>query len=520
MNRVRERLKLLFHTIRTMRPLPASAPRGASPAWASYAVATLLIAVATSLGFLWIEMPDPRNLSLLFFGAILLSGVWLGLRPALYAGVIAYLCYNFFLVEPRFSFHFGPADFLAIVTFLAGAALIGGFADRLNLRARDATNRLRDLTALFEASRDLSGAVEPNDAADRVVHHLERAGGGAAIWIRGPEGLRLAAASPARRAEAERIDADRTASSPPRRADKKADNPVLFQLETGERSLGRAAIWPFADQNVRPDRRWIETLLELGAVAIDRARLISEVAEARVIAEKEGLRTALLSSLSHDLRTPIATIFASTTSLQEHGGQFDESTRSELLETIQEESERLNRYVSNLLDMTRLESGALQLRSTLMDPGEAAASALERIERRLKGRRLLRSFRTRGQLIKVDPVLMEQALVNVLENALAYAPPGSTIFVQTDVAGDEVLLTIEDEGPGIPQSDLGRVFDKFFRGRSDRRVASGVGLGLSVTRGLIESFSGSVRAVSPAVGDRGARFEIRLPAHPALEAVE
>jgi two-component system sensor histidine kinase KdpD len=132
----------------------------------------------------------------------------------------------------------------------------------------------------------------------------------------------------------------------------------------------------------------------------------------------------------------------------------------------------------------------------------------------------MRSFNTQGKLIDVDPVLMEQALVNVLENAMTYAPPGSTIFVRTDLSEGLVKITVEDEGPGIPAVDLARVFDKFFRGRSDRRPASGVGLGLSVTRGLIEAFLGNVRAVSPAVGNRGARFEILLPVHPALETVE
>jgi two-component system sensor histidine kinase KdpD len=488
-------------------------------AWKSYAVATLLVVCVTSVGFVWVEMPDPRNLSLLFFGAILLSGVLLGMRPALYAAVLAFLSTNFFLVEPRFVLKFALADYLALVTFVAGALLVGGFAERLNERARDATNRLRDLTALFEAGRDLSGAIEPDEAAERVVHYLGCAGCSAAIWIETPEGSRLAAAAAPAREAAARMDALRAENLSAGWTDEKAGKPVIFRLRTGERLLGQAAIWT-PTGTARPDLRWVETLLELGAVAIDRAHLIAEVAEAKVIAEKEGLRTALLSSLSHDLRTPIATIFASATSLQEHEGHFDESTRREMLETIQEESERLNRYVSNLLDMTRLESGALQLRSALMDPGEAVASALERVERRLRGRRLMRSFNTQGKLIDVDPVLMEQALVNVLENAMTYAPPGSTIFVRTELSDGRVKITVEDEGPGIPAIDLGRVFDKFFRGRSDRRPASGVGLGLSVTRGLIEAFLGSVRAISPAVGNRGARFEILLPAHPALETVE
>jgi two-component system sensor histidine kinase KdpD len=206
--------------------------------------------------------------------------------------------------------------------------------------------------------------------------------------------------------------------------------------------------------------------------------------------------------------------------LHEHDESFDPATRREMLETIQEESERLNRYVANLLDMTRLESGALEVNNVLMDAGEALASALERVSGRIKNRRVLRAFENRGRRISVDPVLIEQAFVNILENAIAYSPPGSTILVATKSEPKAVLITVEDEGPGIPKGDLDRVFDKFFRGRSDRRRGAGVGLGLSVARGLVEAFGGDIRAVSPAAGGKGARLEIRLPAHSALETVE
>jgi len=191
-----------------------------------------------------------------------------------------------------------------------------------------------------------------------------------------------------------------------------------------------------------------------------------------------------------------------------------------MLETIQDESERLNRYVANLLEMTRLESGVLQVRSVLIDPGEALASALERVAPRLKGRGVSRAFHTAGERIFVDPVLIEQALVNILENAISHTPSGSTIRVSAVREHTNIVLAVEDEGPGIPQADLARVFDKFFRGRSDRRTGAGVGLGLSVSRGLVESFGGDVRALSPAISGRGTRMEVRLPVHPAMEAVE
>jgi two-component system sensor histidine kinase KdpD len=486
-----------------------------------YALATIVVATATGVGFFWTSMPDPRNLSLVFFGAILLVGLWLGTRPALFSALLSFLTYNFFLVEPRFTLHFAPADLLAFASFLVGALIVGGLSGRLSDRARDATNRLRDLTALFEASRDLSRVLQARDVAERVTKHLEHGGCSAAIWLREGDSLTLAAASAGRAAGAQQASERVQGLLDSSWIDDIGDEEWLLRLETGERQLGGVAIWPPPGAHaIKPDRRWIAAMLELGAVAIDRARLIAEVTEASVVAEKEGLRTALLSSLSHDLRTPIATILASVTALQEHEGQFDAVTRSEMLETIQEESNRLNRYVANLLDMTRLESGALQVKSVLMEASEAMVSALERISGRLKERRMLRVFEAQTQRILVDPVLIEQALVNVLENAIAYSPPNSTILVSIRPEGPRLVLSVEDEGPGIPPGDLERVFDKFFRGRSDRRRGAGVGLGLSVARGLVEAFGGDVRAVSPAAGYRGARVEIRLPAYPALEAVE
>lgn len=495
----------------------ADAPRG----FLRYPIAGALIAAATCFGYFWTSMPDPRNLSLVFFGAILLAGSWLGAHAALFAALLAFFSYNFFLIEPRLSLHFAPADFLAFASFLIGALLVGGLSGRVSDRARDATDRLRELTALFEASRDLSHAVEPADAVTRVVRNIERSGCSVAIWLQRDGDLVLSAASRHRLAQAADMHVEVRVFYASSWKNDLRDERWLLRLETGERALGCVAVW--VEQEPRqspPDRRLIEAVLELGAVAIDRARLITEVAEATIVAEKEGLRTALLSSLSHDLRTPISTILASATSLQEHGEQFDAETRREMLETIQDESERLNRYVANLLEMTRLESGALVVKSVLLDPGEAMSSALERVAGQLKGRRVLRRFETAGERIFVDPVLIEQALVNVLENALAHAPAGSTILVGAQRRSGAIVLSVEDEGPGIASADLSRVFDKFFRGRSDRRSRGGVGLGLSVTRGLVESFGGAVTAMSPVAGARGTRMEVRLPAHPAMETVE
>lgn len=488
-----------------------SKPRTKDFAWAFIA-----ILVPTVIGLIWVETLEARNLSLLFLVGILYAGIRHGMWPALFAALLAFFSYNFFIVAPRFALHIAAADVLAFTTFLIGALLVGGLAGRLSDRAREAKLGLRNVTSLFEASRDLSGIIEPTAVAERLLWHLEQAGCRAAIWIADAGHLRLCACSP--RLSAECVSQDEMGFLSPDWIDEIGGAHKRLRLQTADRVLGGVAIWPQPDElGVRPDQHWIQTLLGLGAVAIDRARLMEEIADTRVIAEKEGLRTALLSSLSHDLRTPIATILASASSLQEHDGNFDTATRMDLLGTIQDQSERLNRYVLNLLEMTRLESGALQLNCALIDPGEAMASSLKHLERQLVGHRLVRSFDNDGKRIYVDPLLIEQALVNVIENAIEHAPIGSTIAVKIWTSAEHVGLSVEDEGPGIPDGEIDRVFDKFFRGRSDRRRASGVGLGLSVTRGLIESFGGAVDAMSPVADGHGTRIDIRLPAHPALE---
>lgn len=507
--------------VRALLALAAGSERGGGEAWRAYSIAAVLVAGATVAGYLWTSIPDPRNLSLVFFGAILIAGVTLGLRPALFAALLSFFFYNFFLIDPRYELHFAAADILAFASFLGGAIFVGGLSGRLSDRARDATSRLHEVTALFEASRELSRAIAPREAAIAMARHLEHSGWVVAVWLGDGGALELAALSEGADARSLESLGDARAFLASGLEDEIAETRWLLRLQTAERILGAVAIWPGdAAASLAQKRRWVGAMLELGAVAIDRARLINEVADATVVAEKEGLRTALLSSLSHDLRTPIATILASVTSLQEHGALFDAATRRDMLETIQSETERLNRYVANLLEMTRLESGALSVRSALIDPGEAMASALARFKLAGKSCRIVRRFQSEGERILVDPVLIEQALVNVLENAFLHAPAGSTVSVGASRDAGSILLSVEDEGSGIPLGDLERVFDRFFRGRSDRRAGAGVGLGLSVTRGLVEAFGGQVRAVSPASGGKGARVEIRLPAHPAMEPLE
>ena len=503
-----------------MRPIGAGKIIGAEersrPSWVNYVAACLTVIVAALIAEAWQWFLSSHDLSLPFIIVLMLAGDWFGLKPALVASVLGFLVYNFFLTTPRYDLSLSLADLLPLATFLATALLAGGMAGRLSDRARSAADRLRWLTTLFSASRDLSAAANVSDVGRSLVQHLKADGGvEAAIWLldNGSRSL-LATTTEHTGVETHKSDPLSLSQLP------KTAAPQFTSLSTARGEVGLAAIWPNKKRMSEAEQGWLDALFQLGAIALDRAGLAAEISEARLIAEREGLRTALLSSLSHDLRTPIATILASASSLAEQDAKFDSSTRAELLDAIQEQAERLNRYVSNLLDMTRLETGVLVVKRVLVDPVEAMAAALERARRPLSSLRVARQFNAVGAMISVDPVLIEQALVNVLENAAGFSSPGSRILAAVSVACDEVVMSIADDGPGIPANELPRIFDKFFRGEADRQRSPGVGLGLSVVRGIIEAFEGRVGVESPVANGRGARFTIRLPVHQAMEMME
>jgi two-component system sensor histidine kinase KdpD len=232
--------------------------------------------------------------------------------------------------------------------------------------------------------------------------------------------------------------------------------------------------------------------------------------EARLMAETERLRTALLTSLSHDLKTPLASIIGAVTALRQYGDLYEASARDELAGTIQEEAERLARFVGNLLDMTRLESGAISLKREPVDVGEIVGTALQRTARVLAGHRVELRLAPDMPMLELDVVLFEQVLVNLLDNAAKYAAPGSAVTVDGRVRDRKAVLEIRDEGPGIPAEDLERIFDKFYRVRKGDRQRAGTGLGLAICRGFVEALGGTIRAANRA--DRsGAVFTIEFP---------
>jgi two-component system sensor histidine kinase KdpD len=490
-----------------------------APGARRFTAALALMAATTIVAFGWQAFLGSRNLALLFIIATAVAGAWLGVLPALLAAVAAFFSYNYFLVEPRFALEFAAADILALLSFLGSALAVGWLSGRLSERARLATERLNSLTTLFETSRDLSAATEAREVAARLVKHLTQSRfKGAAIWGWENGRARLLLSETVDQEWARDVGGDVAGFLASDLTSQRLGNVTLHRLSGVHGTIGAAALW--GEARGEGDEMWTQAMLDLGAAAIERDRLMSQVAQAELVAEREGLRTALLSSLSHDLRTPIATILASASGLLEHSARFDEATRLDLARAVQDEAERLNRYVSHLLDMTRLESGALVIKPSPVDPREIILAALDHMRRRLAATRIHKTFPPHAHFVRVDPLLLEQALLNVLENAASYGGSSGAIKVGCEVAGDQIVMFVEDDGPGIPVEDLSNVFAKFFRGRSDRRKAAGVGLGLSVTKGLVEALGGRVRAVSPIAQGRGSRFEFHFAAIAAPEQID
>jgi two-component system, OmpR family, sensor histidine kinase KdpD len=262
-----------------------------------------------------------------------------------------------------------------------------------------------------------------------------------------------------------------------------------------------------------PDqRRLLDALSDQAALAIERVNLARDIDQARLTTETERLRTALLTSISHDLRTPLASILGSATSLRTYRKSLDDMEQDELIGTIQSESERLNRFIANLLDMTRLESGAIVPKAEPTDVADVIGSALQRAGKVLSSHEVRIDLEPNLPLLNVDAVLLEQALFNLLDNAAKYAPAGSEVLVRGRRVNGSVHIEVLDEGEGIPPADVERIFDKFYRVQAADRKRAGTGLGLAIGRGFIEAMGGTIVANNRS-DHSGAVFDISLPAY-------
>lgn len=504
-------------------PRPRFSPRGLSREGLAgdvlLAVATVACAVgAGSLLAHFLRLP---NLSMVFLAAVLLAAVRRGTRSAVIAAVLSFFAYNFFFIPPLYTFTIAePHEFLALVLFLAVAVSTGSLAGRVREQSLTAWRRAEATQALHAFTSKLSAASDAAGVAEATVAHAHRALGGRTVMMLARDGdLELAAAWP-----------------PEEGFDPAEMSAARWAFEKGEPAGWRTGTLPKTRLQFRPlvtprgvvgvlgfepadkaaplpaeTERGFAAIAEQAAIALDRALLFGEAVKAAALRDNEMVRDALLASLSHDLRTPLATITGAVTSLAELGEAMTPAQRLDLLHSIEQEAARLNRFVVNLMDMSRLESGAVKIKRTFVDVADAVRGAVGRVAKAYPAAETNVSLAADLPFVKGDAQLLEQVLFNLLDNAHKYGGDrGVAVHARRD--GEDVVISVTDEGPGVKTADLDRIFEKFFRaGRSDGRKP-GTGLGLSICKGLVEAMGGTIKAQSPAVRRRGTRIVVRLPA--------
>jgi two-component system, OmpR family, sensor histidine kinase KdpD len=491
--------------------------RGPVP-WLGHLGALAAVAAAVGVAYFEDRYAPGANLAMVFMLSVLVSGLAFGLGPAVTAAAGAALVYNFFFLAPRLSFYIGhPSDVLTFAVFFAVAMTTGWLTGRIRDQARAVSRRASAISAVLSATRRLSSAAQASDAAVALAEQLAAATSAGAVVLT-PQGGDIAI----------------SAASPPLEALSPGDMAAArWAWEKGEPAGSGTGTLPNAAWTFRPlqgmrsragvagvepqavatedGERFVAALLDQGAVALERAEFAADATDAEALRRSDRLRSALFNSISHDLRTPLSTVLGSATTLIDFGETLAPKVRDDLLLSIREEAERLNRYVGDLLDMTRLEGGGLNSRREWVDIRDVLRAAIDRVKRRLENRKITRDFPPQLSMVMADASLLEQALVNILENAIAYSPDRTTIEVAAYEDRGNVVISIEDEGRGIPTTELERVFERFRRMEEATDRGKGAGLGLAISKGFVEAMGGRIAAASPIHEGRGTRILISLP---------
>ena len=485
-----------------------------------YVIAIVAIAAALGVG----KVIQPRlgieNVDLVFLTAVVGIAVRYGLWPSLFASIVASLCYNFFFLPPVYTFTItDPTNVAALLFFTAIAVLVSNVAARVRTLAVTAMARARTTESLYAFSRKLSGAGTLDDVLWATAYQAASLLKARVVLLLPEDGSITVKAGypPEDILDEADLAAAKWAWEHNRAAGRGSDTLpgakwLFLPMRTGRGAIGVVGI--DSDKPgplLTPDqRRLLDALADQAALAIERVQLVEDLDQAKRRTEADRLRSALLTSISHDLKTPLAAILGAASTLRGFAGVLDGEGKVEMVATIIEESERLNRFIANLLDMTRLESGSIEPNMAPHDIGEIVGSVLERARKILAHHRVEVDIAPDLPMLALDPVLFEQVLFNLLDNAAKYASPETTVLIQSWQEGANVKLQVVDEGNGIPPEELDRIFEKFHRAQKEDRVRAGTGLGLSISRGFVESMGGSITGANRS--DRqGAVFTIALP---------
>ncbi len=530
------------------------------PSWKRYALDSVLAIVGsmlvTSIIFVWHLYPRIPNISIVYLLVVISLASTRGRYASILASLVAFLTFDFFLVPPLYVFTINRVEeWIALFVFLVTAILTSQLAVTLRERAEQAARRERETRILYDLVRVATREEEPEHQLQAIVQSIVEV---FASW-----GVRDCAVLQAEAAGAFRVQASTsqpceqiTMSSDERAVatwvmkhgrtmglyedSSSAPSPsapfvqrilmrttwggrvsqrslLLIPLYVGQKIVGVLRLRMLADPHRLPHEERLEeedehpnertaffyTFLDQASSLIERARLQRENLHIAILERTDVLRASLLSSVSHDLRTPLTSIKAAASSLLQEDVSWDEEARRSFARSIEREADRLNRLVSNLLNMSRIEEGALKPEKDWYSLKMLIYEVVGRLEPLLKGRTIRTSLPDDLLMVDLDYVQIDQVLTNLLENALRYTPPESPIEIEAHIEGEQVLLTVADRGPGIPTADLERVFDKFYRvlhGQHSTGYPMGSGLGLAVCRGVVEAHSGHIRATQRAGG--------------------
>ena len=483
--------------------------------------ATAAVTAALGIGELITRFTPIPNLSMVFLLAVLLTGVSFGIWPAIYASVLSFLVYNFFFIEPIYTFTVAePYELLALVIFLVVAVITSALAGRVREQATISASRMRAMRRLYEFTRRLSGLASFDAVAEGAASEINASLGRAVVVLLEQDGdLALIAAWPPEDAlDPAPMTAARWAFShgEPAGADT-STLPIVpwffVPLRIGDKTLGVIGV---KSEGIAPldseARALLDALSEQTAAALERASLARDMVSAKTATETERVRNTLLASISHDFRTPLSSILGSATSLIDYGDKFGAEAKKDLLVQIKQESESLDEMVRNLLAITRIDAGALELRRDWIDLREIVDRVANAARRRGARQRIEVALPSDLPLVRADATLVEQVIGNVIGNAIVHTPPETRVQVDALVGPQEIVLRVTDDGPGIPAQALPQIFDKFVKADTTQADGGqGTGLGLAIAKGIMEAHGGAITAESPHADGRGTRVVLTFP---------
>ncbi|HEX2012820.1 MAG TPA: DUF4118 domain-containing protein, partial [Roseateles sp.] len=490
-----------------------------------YALAALACGLTSALAWPLQRLFDEANIVMLFLLTVLAVALKLGRGPAVLASFLSVGLFDFFFIAPHLSFAVSDVQYLlTFIVMLAVGLITGQLTAHLRYQAQVAAEREARSRALFELTRELAGALQTEQvvqvAQDKLARELH---GRAQVLVLGLD-EQLQAPQPGAEADAPDLGTARWALDHGQAAGLATDtlpgSPWFYlPLQAPMRARGVLCLRPRELAAVmQPERRaQLDTFASIIGQALERVHYVEVAQDALVHIESERLRNSLLSALSHDLRTPLAVVYGLADTLAALPAL--PAAGREMAQALQRESQRINAMVNNLLDMARLQSGAVQLRLQWQPIEEVVGSALQAMQAALAGHELRTELPPGLPMVNLDAVLIERVLCNLLENAAKYTPPGSRIVLGARVAGPDLLLSVADNGPGLPAGREESLFEKFTRAKSESSIP-GVGLGLAICRAIMQAHDGRIWAEAAPQG--GAVFVLALPlgTPPALPDIE